>query len=85
VHEVPGRFVQVAIGPDYMLSVKVIQLATRFGERDTGLSATRKLPPRNRPAGSSSTVLPGAIKSASQLCRLLMHVAPVIFPTSVGS
>ena len=27
----------------------------------------------------------GAIKSASQLCRLLMHVAPVIFPTSVGS
>jgi hypothetical protein len=27
----------------------------------------------------------GAIKSASQLCRLLMHAAPVIFPTSVGS
>jgi len=27
----------------------------------------------------------GVIKSASQLCSLLMHVAPVIFPTMVGS
>ena len=27
----------------------------------------------------------GAIKSASQLCRLLMDVAPVICPTSVRS
>jgi hypothetical protein len=36
VHEVPGPFVQVAIGPDYILSVKVIQLATRFAEMATG-------------------------------------------------
>jgi hypothetical protein len=39
VPEVAGRFVQVAIGPEYMLSVKVIQLATRFVEIATGLSA----------------------------------------------
>jgi hypothetical protein len=38
VREVAGRFVQVAIGPDYMLSVKVIQLAAGFGEIATGLS-----------------------------------------------
>jgi hypothetical protein len=25
------------------------------------------------------------IKSASHLCSFLMHVAPIIFPTSVGS
>src|SRR6266481_6058128 len=28
---------------------------------------------------------PGVIKSASQLCSFLMHVAPVIFPIAVGS
>ena len=27
----------------------------------------------------------GVIKSASQLCRFLMHVGPVVFPTSVHS
>jgi hypothetical protein len=32
VREVAGSFVQVAIRPDCMLSVKVIQLATRFEE-----------------------------------------------------
>ena len=43
MREVAGRFVQVAIGPDCMLSVKVIQSATRFEEIATGFSATRKL------------------------------------------
>ena len=32
MREVAGRFVQVAIGPDYVLSVEVLQLATRFEE-----------------------------------------------------
>ena len=36
MHEVAGRFVQVAIGPDCMLSVKVIQLATRFEQIAAG-------------------------------------------------
>jgi hypothetical protein len=35
--------------------------------------------------GDNIAFAPGAIKSASQLCRLLMRAAPVIFPTSVGS
>ena len=30
-------------------------------------------------------VTSGAIKSASQLCRFLMHLAPVVSPTSVRS
>jgi hypothetical protein len=42
-------------------------------------------PQSPKPATEPKLILEGAIKSASQLCRLLMHVAPVICPTSVRS
>jgi hypothetical protein len=55
VREVAERFVQVAIGPDYMLSVKVIQLATGFGEIATGLSPLGSCRPET---GQQGQVLP---------------------------
>jgi hypothetical protein len=38
-----------------------------------------------RLAGVDEPLVMCVIKSASHLCSFLMHVAPIIFPTSVGS